>query len=70
MAEYVVNEKGEHVRVILDLKEYERLLEIEDELEDVRRYDEAISAVERGEDEVIPWEQAVKEIREGRVPGD
>ncbi len=39
-------------------------------MEDVRRYDEAMAAVESGEDEVIPWEQAVREIRESRVPED
>jgi excisionase family DNA binding protein len=38
------------------------------ELEDLRRFDAAIVAVESGEDEVIPFEQAVEEIREGRVP--
>jgi hypothetical protein len=36
-------------------------------LEDRRRFDEAVAAVKRGEDEVIPWEQAVEEIREGQM---
>lgn len=37
------------------------------ELEDVRRFDEAMEAIESGADEVIPFDEAVREIREGRV---
>jgi hypothetical protein len=40
------------------------------ELEDVKRFDKALAAVERGEDEVISWEKAVEEIRAGRVAED
>lgn len=65
---YVTNEDGERVGVILSIEEYERLREIEDQMEDIRRFDAAMEAIERGEDEVIPWEQAVREIREGWVP--
>lgn len=43
--------------------------ELED-LEDIRAYDEAIAELERGEDELIPFDQAVKEIEEGRVSKD
>ena len=67
---YLTDENGKRIGVILDIKEYERLLELEDELEDVRRFDKAMAKIESGEDEVIPWEQAVREIREGRVPED
>ncbi len=73
MKEYVVNEKGEKTRVILDIAEYERLREIEDEREDLEALmaaREAKSAIESGEEEVIPWDQAMKEIREGRAAGD
>jgi len=50
------------------LYEPESVHEFAAELEDLGRFDEAVAAVESGEDEVIPWEQAVEEIREGRVP--
>lgn len=70
MREFIVNERGEKTRVILDIAEYERLREIEDEMEDIRRYDAAIEAVESGEDEVIPLEQAIGEIRGSKIPGD
>jgi hypothetical protein len=67
-ARYLTDENGKRIGVVLDIEEYERLREIETDMEDIRRYDEAMAAIESGKDEVIPWEQAVREIREGRVP--
>jgi hypothetical protein len=65
-ARYLTDEKGERIAVLLDIKEYERLREIEDEMEDIRRYDEAMSRRERGEDDSVPWEQAKREIEQER----
>jgi PHD/YefM family antitoxin component YafN of YafNO toxin-antitoxin module len=59
-----VDEKGKRVSVILPIEEYESMLEELEELEDIRAYDEAKAALERGEDEVIPLDQAMQEIRE------
>jgi PHD/YefM family antitoxin component YafN of YafNO toxin-antitoxin module len=70
MREYIVNEGGKRTRVILDVEEYERLLEAAEELEDIAAYDEAKAAIEREGDEAIPLEQAMREIREGKVTGD
>ena len=56
-ARYLTDETGKRVGVLLDIEEYERLREIEDEMEDVRRYDEAIARRELGEDDGVPWEQ-------------
>jgi PHD/YefM family antitoxin component YafN of YafNO toxin-antitoxin module len=67
---YVTDENGERVGVILDVKEYERLIEAMEDLADLRAADEALREIESGEDEVIPQEQAIREIREGRVPRD
>lgn len=67
---YVTDEKGERVGVILDVQEYERLMEALEDLADLRAADEALREIESGEDEVIPLEQAVREIREGRVSRD
>ncbi len=69
MREFIVNDKGEKTRVILGIAEYERLREVEGEMEDIRRYDAAIEAIEGGEDEVIPLEQAIREIRGNKAPG-
>jgi len=69
-ARYIVDENGNRVSVILPIEEYERLIEALEDLEDLRLYDEAKSAIERGESEIIPFEQAMREIREGKVTGD
>ncbi len=52
---YVVDEDGARVGVILPIEDYRKLLE---ELESIRAYDAAKSSG----DEVIPFEQAVREI--------
>ncbi len=67
---YVTDKDGERVGVILDVQEYERLMEAVEDLADLRAADEALREIESGEDDVIPLEQAVREIREGRVPRD
>lgn len=67
---YVTDENGERVGVILGVREYERLMEDLEDLADLRAADEALREIQSGEDEVIPLEQAVREIREGRVPRD
>ena len=69
--QYVVDEHGKRVGVVLPVEEYTRLLEAEEKLEDVlarQTYDRAVEELERGEGEVIPLEQALREIREGKVP--
>ena len=66
-ARYLTDENGKRLFVILGIEEYERLREIEDEMEDVRRYDEAMARRERGEDDTIPWEQAKQEIEQERA---
>jgi len=65
-ARYLTDENGKRIGVVLDIKEYERLLELEDEMEDVRRYDEAVAERERGESDAMPLEQAVREVSKER----
>jgi len=68
-ARYVVDENGKRVAVLLDIQEYERMVEELEEFEDIlacRAYDEAKAKLERGEDELIPWEQAKQEIEDER----
>jgi hypothetical protein len=65
-ARYLTDDKGKRVGVIIDIEEYERLREIEGEMEDIRRYDEAMVARERGESDAMPWKEAIREIEEER----
>jgi len=68
-ARYLTDESGERIGVLLDIQEYERLMEELEELADIRAYDEAMAAIERGADEVIPFEQAMEEIERRQVKG-
>jgi hypothetical protein len=61
-ARYITDETGKRRGVILDIEEYERLLRALEDLEDLRAADEALREIEHGEDELIPWEQARREI--------
>lgn len=67
---YVVDESGKRVSVILPVEEYERMVEALEDSDDVRLYDEARAAQESGDFEVVPLEQAMSEIRGGKVTGD
>lgn len=69
-ARYLTNEKGERIGVLLDIEEYERLIEELEELADIRAYDKAKAEIEREGDEAIPLKQAMREIREGKVTSD
>ena len=68
-ARYIADENGKPMSVILPIEEYEGMLGELEELEDIRAYDEAKAALERSEDEVIPLDQAMREVREGKVTG-
>ena len=58
---FVVDEKGNRVSVVLDIEDYERMLQDLEELESIRAYDAAKAA----KDEAIPFDQAVEELERG-----
>jgi PHD/YefM family antitoxin component YafN of YafNO toxin-antitoxin module len=60
--QFIVDDSGEKRAVIVDLAEYQRLIEEAEELESIRAYDAAKAA----DDEAIPFEQAVTEIERNR----
>lgn len=59
---YVVDENGNRIGVILDIVDYQQLLEEVEELECIRAYD----AAKASNDEVISFAQAVAEIEQTR----
>jgi hypothetical protein len=59
---FVIDEKGNRIGVILDIASYRKLLEEIEELESIRAYD----AAKASGDEAIPFEQAISEI--GNLP--
>lgn len=67
----VVFESGPQVTsgklgVVLDPDEYQRLFDAQEELEDLRAYDEAMVDLRTGEDVVTPWEESRQKIEQER----
>ena len=56
------DERGEKIKVVIGIDEYERILAQLEELESIRAYDDAKAA----DDEAIPFDQAVREIESSR----
>ncbi len=61
--EYVVDENQNKKAVIIPFIEWKQILEVVEELEDIRAYD----ATKSEKDEIIPFEKAVQEIRKGQT---
>jgi hypothetical protein len=55
---YITDEQGNRIGVLLDIEEYQRLLEESEELDAIRAYDLAVS----GDDDEISFEVAIAEI--------
>lgn len=60
--DYLVDEQGRRKAVVVPLEQWEKVLEALEELEDIRAYDEAKDR----RSEPVPFEQAIREIREGK----
>ncbi len=59
---FVIDEDGKRTAILLDIEEYNKLLEELEELESIRAFDAAKSSG----DEAIPFDQAVAEIEKQR----
>lgn len=57
--QFITNEKGEKLSVILSIKEYQTILEEMEDQEDIRLYDEVKSRDEK----MIPFEDYLKSIK-------
>lgn len=62
--EYIVDENLNRKSVVLPYAEWKIIVEEMEELSDIRAYDRAKNETE---DEAVPFEQAVKEIENGKV---
>ena len=55
--EYVTDERGRRTRVILEIAEYERLVEAAEDADDLREHERIMAAIKSGEEERIPFER-------------
>ncbi len=60
--QFVIDDHGKKLAVILPIREYNKMLDDLEELEDIKLYD----AAKKGKQEFIDAEQAFKEIEEAR----
>ncbi len=60
--QFLTNEKGEKIAVVISIEEYQKLLEELEELEDIRAYDEAKASGETP----VPFDEAIARIERNR----
>jgi len=61
--EYLVDEAGNRKAVVLPLAAWQQIKEALEELDDIRAYDH----IKAQPSEPVPFEEAVREIREGKL---
>ena len=60
--QYIENSQGQKIAAIVPIAEYNKMLELLEELEDIKLYDKA----KTGDQSTVPFEQAVDEIENSR----
>lgn len=60
--QFLTNEKGERIAVVISIEEYEKILEELEELDDIRAYDEAKASGETP----VPFDEAIARIERNR----
>jgi len=60
--QFITDEKGKKLAVVLPIKDYYKLMEELEDLEDIKEFEKAMSRKQ----EYIPFEQAIKEIEDSR----
>ncbi len=66
MKQFITNEDGERTAVVLPIGEYRELMERLEDAEALREADEALAAIERGEEDLLPLDEAVRKMEEER----
>ncbi len=60
--QFIEDSQGKRIAVLMPIDQYNKMLEQLEEIDDIRSYD----AAKAEEDEVIPFDQAVRQIEQGR----
>ncbi len=61
--QFVTDDAGHRVGVLLGIDRYRALVDAAEALDDIRAFDDATASG----DEALPFEQAVREIEDGRL---
>lgn len=64
--QFLINGKGERTAVVLPIGEYEELMECLEDAEALREADEVLAATKRGEEDLLPLAEAVREMEAER----
>jgi PHD/YefM family antitoxin component YafN of YafNO toxin-antitoxin module len=60
--QFLTNEKGGKIAVVISIEEYEKILEELEDLEDIRAYDEAKASGETP----VPFDEAIERLKRER----
>jgi len=60
--QFIEDKQGQRIAVLMPIDQYNKMLEQLEEIDDVKAYD----AAKAGDDEIIPFDQAVNEIEAKR----
>jgi PHD/YefM family antitoxin component YafN of YafNO toxin-antitoxin module len=60
--QFLFNDQGEKIAVVISVAEYEKILEELEELDDIRAYDEARASGETS----VPFDEAISRIERNR----
>ena len=64
----IIERDGKPEYAVVPIDEYKKLLELAEDVEDVRAYDRAMGELDRGEDELIPGDVASRLLLDGEHP--
>lgn len=60
--QFIEDNQGKRIAVLMPIDQYNKMLEQLEEIDDIRAYD----AAKTGDDEIIPFDQAINEVEKGR----
>jgi len=62
MTQFVIDEQGNRTAVLMDIQQYNELIEAIEELDDIHSFDEALASTEKP----VPLDHALSEIEKRR----
>lgn len=63
-AQFITNEKGVKTAVVLPVKDYEKLLAIEEEYNDIKAFDQAMLRIKEGKEDIVSFNDVLKSLKD------